>query len=126
MAARWTRPHRRRRLGMTMGDSAVAVSEEAGELVAGPAASSAASTGFGSYLFAHGAWFLAFGVQAVLFPYLVRVVLRENEIAFGIAQMSLQLPTTLLILIGGFVADRVDGRRTIVLAFVATMATFLA
>jgi len=102
----------------------VAVSEE--EQAATVAAPAAAGTGFASYLFAHGAWFLAFGVQMVLFPYLVRVVLREDEIRFGLAQMSLQLPTTLLILIGGFVADRVDGRRTMVLACAATVATFLA
>ena len=80
--------------------------------VAKPAAQ---PTGFASYLFTHGAWFLAFGLQMVLFPYLVRVVLQENEIRFGLAQMSLQLPTVLLILVGGFVADRSDTRRTIVM-----------
>ncbi len=71
------------------------------------------ATGFASYLFTQGAWFLAFGLQMVLFPYLVRVVLREDEIRFGLAQMSMQLPTVLLILIGGFVADRSDTRRTV-------------
>jgi MFS family permease len=105
----------------------VAVIDKTEDLAEAPARrADAASTGFASYLFAHGAWFLAFGVQAVLFPYLVRVVLHENEIRFGFAQMSLQLPTTLLILIGGFVADRVDTRRMVVLAFVAAVATFLA
>ncbi len=49
---------------------------------AAPAAADA-PTGFPAYLFAHGAWFLAFGVQVVLFPYLVRVVLQENEVRFG-------------------------------------------
>ncbi|MFN9928334.1 MAG: hypothetical protein ACK53I_15500, partial [Phenylobacterium sp.] len=70
--------------------------------------------GFSAYLFTHAAWFLAFGVQMVLFPYLVRVVLHEGPIQLGIAQMSLQLPTTLLILIGGCVADRADGRRMVI------------
>ena len=83
------------------------------------------TTGFNNYLFAHGAWFLAFGVQMVLFPYLVRVVLQEDAIRFGIAQMSVQLPTTLLILFGGFVADRVDTRKTMILALGLTVATFL-
>jgi MFS family permease len=101
----------------------MAVSEDTREAAA-PVAP--ASTGFTNYLFAHGAWFLAFGVQSVLFPYLVRVVLREDAIRFGFAQMSLQLPTTLLILIGGFMADRVDGRRTIVTAMAALTAVFLA
>jgi MFS family permease len=84
----------------------------------------AAGTGFGAYLFAHGAWFLAFGLQMVLFPYLVRVVLQEDEIRFGLAQMALQAPTTVLILLGGFLADRVDGRRIVLLSCVATFATF--
>ncbi|MBL8772326.1 MAG: MFS transporter [Phenylobacterium sp.] len=83
------------------------------------------AAGFPAYLFAHGAWFLAFGVQMVIFPYLVRVVLQENEVRFGVAQMCLQLPTTLLILLGGFVADRADGRRIVVAACVAATVTFL-
>ncbi|MCA6333846.1 MAG: hypothetical protein IM664_04450, partial [Phenylobacterium sp.] len=70
-------------------------------------------TGFPSYLFTQGAWFLAFGLQMVLFPYLVRVVLQENEIRFGLAQMSMQLPTVLLILLGGYAADRTDTRLTV-------------
>ena len=82
-------------------------------------------TGFVAYLFAHGSWFLAFGVQMVLFPYLVRVVLAENEIRFGLAQMALQLPTTLLILIGGFMADRVDGKRTVILGCLASVTAFM-
>lgn len=81
-------------------------------------------TRFGAYLFANGAWFLAFGVQMVLFPYLVRVVLGEDEVRFGIAQMSMQLPTALLILVGGFVADRVDGRRAALVSYVLAVAAF--
>ena len=65
-------------------------------------------TRFGAYLFTHGAWFVAFGVQTVLFSYLVRVVLHESAVRFGLAQMCLQLPTTLLILFGGVLADRTD------------------
>jgi len=77
------------------------------------------------YLTAHAVWFLAFGVQVVVFPYLVRVVLQEDEVRFGFAQMALQLPTTLLVLIGGFVADRVDGKRAVILTFSLAVATFL-
>ena len=73
------------------------------------------TTGFPSYLYTHGSWFLAFGLQTVLFPYLVRVLLQENEIRFGLAQMSMQLPTVLLILLGvpilvvvKAICDRVD------------------
>lgn len=81
-------------------------------------------TGFANYLFAHAAWFLAFGVQMVLFPYLVRVILQENAVRFGLAQMCLQLPTTLLILLGGFVADRTDTKRTIVIANLLNVGMF--
>lgn len=84
----------------------------------------AVDTRFGAYLFANGAWFLAFGVQMVLFPYLVRVILGEDEVRFGFAQMMMQLPTALLILVGGFVADRVDGQRAVMLASLAAIATF--
>ncbi|MBX3479952.1 MAG: MFS transporter [Caulobacter sp.] len=62
----------------------------------------------------------------VLFPYLVRVVLHENEVRFGLAQMCLQLPTTLLILVGGFVADRGSPRGIVVAAYGLCILTFLA
>ena len=84
------------------------------------------TTGFANYLFAHAAWFLAFGVQMVLFPYLVRVILHENSVRFGLAQMCLQLPTTFLILFGGFVADRSDAKRTIVIANILNVGLFAA
>ena len=90
-----------------------------------PGASVSPPTGFASYLFTQGAWFLAFGLQMVLFPYLVRVLLQENEIRFGLAQMSMQLPTVLLILLGGFVADRTDTRRTVLIGCGLCAATFL-
>jgi len=83
------------------------------------------STGFAAYLCAHAAWFLVFGVQMVLFPYLVRVVLHEDEIRLGLAQMCQQLPTTLLILLGGFVADRADGKKIVVGACLVAAATFV-
>jgi MFS family permease len=85
-----------------------------------------AQTGFPSYLVTQGAWFLAFGVQMVLFPYLVRVVLQENEIRFGLAQMSMQLPTVLLILLGGYFADRVDTLRVVLVGCGLCALSFLA
>lgn len=95
------------------------------EVQSGAVEASRGSTGFPAYLFAHGAWFLAFGVQLVLFPYLVRVVLQESEVRFGLAQMALQLPTTLLILVGGFVADRADARRIVIVSCVLAVVAFL-
>jgi MFS family permease len=88
-------------------------------------ADTAPSTGFGWYLFAHGSWFLVFGVQSVLFTYLVRAVLHEDAIRFGFAQMSMQLPTTILILVGGFVADHTDRKRLMIGAYAAAAAVFV-
>jgi MFS family permease len=62
----------------------------------------------------------------VLFPYIVRILLQENEVRFGLAQMCLQLPTTVLILIGGFVADRGNPQRIVIIACGLTVITFLA
>jgi len=83
-------------------------------------------TRFAAYLFTHGAWFLAFGVQLVLFPYLLRVVLKQDEVHFGLAQMCLQLPTTLFILIGGFAADRIPPRRIVAISCALSVLTFAA
>jgi len=53
------------------------------------------------YLLGTGSWFLAFGIQGVMFAWLVTMVLNETPERVGVAQMSLLLPGTVLILIGG-------------------------
>ena len=63
------------------------------------------------YLLGTGSWFLSVGIQGVMFAWLVTMVLRESPERVGIAQMTLLLPGTLLILAGGSVADRYGGRR---------------
>jgi MFS family permease len=68
------------------------------------------------YLLGTGTWFLAFGIQGVMFAWLVTMVLRESPENVGLAQMALLLPGTLLILIGGSYADRFGGRRIAMLA----------
>jgi len=68
------------------------------------------------YLFGTGTWFLAFGIQGVMFAWLVTMVLHETPENVGFAQMALLLPGTLLILIGGSYADRFGGRRVVMLA----------
>lgn len=65
------------------------------------------------YLLGTGGWFLAFGIQGVMFAWLVTMVLRETPEMVGFAQMTLLLPGTLLILIGGTYADRFGGRRIV-------------
>ena len=63
------------------------------------------------YLAGTGSWFLAFGIQGVMFAWLVTMVLNETPENVGLAQMSLLLPGTLLILVGGSYADRFGARR---------------
>ena len=68
------------------------------------------------YLVGTGTWFLAYGIQSVMFAWLVTMVLRESPERVGFAQMALLLPGTLLILIGGSYADRFGGRKVVVIA----------
>ena len=63
------------------------------------------------YCLATGTWFAAHAVQNVLFAWLVAMVLRESPAMVGVAQMALLAPVTLLMLIGGSVADVLGGRR---------------
>jgi len=60
-------------------------------------------------------WYAALGIQLVLFPWLVAVELGAPADMVGIAQMSIMLPTLLFVLIGGVTADRVDGRKLLII-----------
>lgn len=64
------------------------------------------SSGFVAYLAGLGAWFVPFGIQMVLFPWLVAVVLRMDAFAVGVAQMALMAPSLLFLPLGGLAADR--------------------
>ena len=75
------------------------------------------------YMFGTGSWFLAFGIQGVMFAWLVTMVLRESPEMVGLAQMTLLLPAMLLMLVGGSLADRFGGRR---MAIVAQLASVVA
>jgi MFS family permease len=54
------------------------------------------------------------GIQSVLFPYLIAVVLNEPADRLGIAQMTGALPGLFLILFGGVAGDRFDQRRILI------------
>ncbi|MDA1073424.1 MAG: MFS transporter, partial [Proteobacteria bacterium] len=69
-----------------------------------------------AYLVGTGSWFMAFGMQSVMFTWLVTMVLRESPTMVGVAQMTLLLPGTLLILLGGGISDRFGGLRVVMLA----------
>ncbi len=62
------------------------------------------------YLTGQGTWYASLGLQFVMFPYLVAMVLDETPARIGIAQMSLSAPALLFMLLGGATADRGDPR----------------
>ena len=51
------------------------------------------------------------GIQMVMLSYLMAIELNQSPGSFGISQMVGQLPLLLFLLMGGWVADRVDSRR---------------
>jgi MFS family permease len=55
-------------------------------------------------------WFAAFGLQAVMFPYLVVSVLQQSPENVGIAQLCLMAPSIALMVPGGILADSYDLR----------------
>ena len=62
------------------------------------------------YLGGTGAWYLAWGIQGVTFAWLLTIELRLAPDLVGIAQMALMLPTLLLMLVGGSIADHFGGK----------------
>lgn len=75
------------------------------------AAARATTLQFRWYLGGLAAWFTSFGMQMIVFPWLVAVVLKEPAQRVGIAQMAVMTPAMLFMLLGGTVADRADCRR---------------
>lgn len=66
------------------------------------------------YFVGSATWFLAYGLQSVVFAWLVTIVLDESPNKVGIAQMALLLPTMIFMLIGGSLADQFGGRRLVI------------
>ena len=60
------------------------------------------------YLGGVASWFTGYGIQMLVFPWLVAVVLREPAQRVGIAQMAMLAPAIVFMLLGGAVADRAD------------------
>jgi MFS family permease len=73
-----------------------------------------AGRAFPWYLGGIASWFSSFGMQTIVFPWLVTVVLHEPPARVGLAQMSLSAPSILFMALGGAVADRTDVRRLLV------------
>jgi MFS family permease len=80
------------------------------------------------YMLTQTSWFLSMGIQFILFPYLVTEVLQESGTRVGIAQMSLQIPALIFMLLGGTIAERRDVRSILMLihtlAIVPPLALF--
>ena len=84
-------------------------------------ASPANATQFRWYLSGAGAWFLAFGIQQVMFSYLVTTALQGSEIQVGLAQASLTIISMVLLLVGGNVADQSDARQVLIRCHIAAV-----
>ena len=68
------------------------------------------------YFIATGSWYLSYGMQSVVFAWLVTIILNETPDKVGLAQMAYLLPGTIFILIGGSIADQFGGRKIALLA----------
>lgn len=70
-----------------------------------------------AYLFVQMSWFMAFGLQMVLFPYLITSPqhLARDGLELGLANMALSAPSVVFLLLGGVVAERADGKRLLML-----------
>jgi MFS family permease len=66
------------------------------------------------YLTSTASFLVPGGIQMVLFPWLVAVLLHESADRVGLAQMCGALPALFLILFGGVVGDRFDQRRILI------------
>ena len=81
------------------------------------------------FLLGSALWFLAFGLQSVVFPWLVVAVLQESPARVGLAQTLSLVPALPLLLVGGTLADRAEPRRLLValhLAFALLCAALAA
>lgn len=63
-----------------------------------------------AYLLVQSSWFVAFGLQMVLFPYLITNRLGLDGVELGLANMALSAPSVLFLLLGGVVAERMAGK----------------
>ena len=78
------------------------------------------------YMIGQGSWFLSQGLQMVLFPTILVLMLNVSPSFYGLAQVSILAPSIFLIVLGGAIADRVDTRRLLgIIHLLATLPLFL-
>ena len=68
------------------------------------------------YLLSTASWFYSWGIQSVIFTWLITIVLHTEPELVGFAQMAMLVPATLLMLVGGSLADYYGGKRVALLA----------
>ena len=66
---------------------------------------------FLNYMIGQGTWFLSQGLQMVLFPTILVLMLNVSPAFYGLAQVSILAPSIFLITIGGVIADKTDTRK---------------
>jgi MFS family permease len=76
-----------------------------------PAAPTSGVRGRGWFNAVVASWFASFGMQSVLFSWLIVGELRASAEWVGFAQSASVLPQLVLLVVGGAVADRVEPRR---------------
>ncbi len=77
---------------------------------------------YGWFVTGVATWFIAVGMQGVLFSWLVVGVLHAPAQWVGITQSTLMLPSVFLLFVGGAVADRRDRRKLLIgLHLIATL-----
>lgn len=82
--------------------------------------------GYRAYMASQLSWYAGHGLQMIMFPWLLVVVLHEPADRVGLAQMMFLAPSAILMLLGGAIADRGDGRRLLIwLQLVATIPPLL-
>ena len=74
---------------------------------------SAASTRW--YLASVATFMIPAGIQMVLVPYLLAIELNQPAARFGLTQMLGHLPMLVFLLVGGWLADRIDARRLLII-----------
>jgi MFS family permease len=73
------------------------------------------------YLASVATFMIPAGIHMVLVPYLLAIELNQPAARFGVTQMFGQLPMLLFLLFGGWLADRIDARRLLIMVHAVAM-----
>lgn len=84
---------------------------DAGHLLSPQSPTESNNAAAGWYLASIAAFMIPAGIHMVVMPYLLAIELGQSPQRFGITQMFGQLPVLLFLLLGGWLADRIDPRR---------------